>query len=497
MENKESLFNRLKNYNPFKSKEVVPLVQQTPKNPKIDIPAGRRSQADDSTNLLEFAKNQTKILTPDFMFDVIPYIRKLAKVNPDLGQALNNVVTLGNTGHKIKFDPSVEASEVDKMRLHLEVAGRKWGENLGGMDGVVNRLLAQAMIGGAISVESVPAFNLKTIDRIIFINPETIRFARDQRTDRYKPFQKPETLKYDVGNFEQYVELNPLTFKYLPLNGDTDIPYGTPPYLKAMESIKTQGFMLDNISYIVEEVGVLGFLQVLLDKPEQESNENDATYKGRLENMLMLARDRVKQGLRDGVNVGYKEDVEYQFHSATTQTQGVQNLFQENELQVASGLNQDAVLLGRGYSTSETQITVVFNKMLAELKNSQNIVKEFLEFVYALELRLAGYNFNYLKVAFKTSTLQDELKMQQGQEIKIRNVKEKMILGLINQEQAADEFDIEEPAFPEPRVPWEVIAGGSVANTIDNAASKKKREDGKNKSDKAVRDKNKPGGAKK
>lgn len=500
MENKESLFDRIKNYFPFKSKEVVPLAQpeKQSNNPKIDIPAGRRSQADDSTNLLEFAKKETKILTAEFMFEVIPYIRKLAKVNPDLGQALNNVITLGNTGHKIKFDPSVKPEQVDKMRLHLEVVGRKWGENLGGMDGVVNRLLAQAMIGGAISVESVPAFSLKTIDRIIFINPETIRFARDPKTDRYKPFQKPENLKYDAGNFDQYIELNPLTFKYLPLNGDTDVPYGTPPYLKALEAIKTQGFMLDNISYIVEEVGVLGFLQVLLDKPQQEANENDAAYKNRLELMLVQARERVKSGMRDGVNVGYKDDVEYEFHSATTQTQGVQNLFQENELQVASGLNQDAVLLGRGYSTSETQITVVFNKMLAELKNSQNIVTEFLEFVYALELRLAGYNFNYLKVAFKTSTLQDELKMQQGQEIKIRNVKEKMILGLLNQEQAADEFDIEKPAFPEPRVSWDVLAGGSdPANTIDNAASKKKREDGKNKSDKKVRDKNKPAGAKK
>lgn len=277
MENKESLFDRIKNYFPFKSKEVVPLAQpeKQSNNPKIDIPAGRRSQADDSTNLLEFAKKETKILTAEFMFEVIPYIRKLAKVNPDLGQALNNVITLGNTGHKIKFDPSVKPEQVDKMRLHLEVVGRKWGENLGGMDGVVNRLLAQAMIGGAISVESVPAFSLKTIDRIIFINPETIRFARDPKTDRYKPFQKPENLKYDAGNFDQYIELNPLTFKYLPLNGDTDVPYGTPPYLKALEAIKTQGFMLDNISYIVEEVGVLGFLQVLLDKPQQEANEKD------------------------------------------------------------------------------------------------------------------------------------------------------------------------------------------------------------------------------
>lgn len=480
-----------------KSPTPTNLVEEPKKNdPKVGIPRGRSSRSDNNTNLLEFIKGETKVLTPEFLFEVIPYIRKLSKVNPDIGQALNNVVTLGNTGHRIKFDPAVTADQTDKMRFHLEEAGKRWGENMGGINGLVNRLFSQAMIGGAVSAEAVPAFNLKNIDYVVFVNPETIRFS-PLPSGRYQAYQKPLSIDTEEGKFDEYIKLNPLTYKYLPLNGDTDVPYGTPPYLKALEAIKTQGFMLENISFIVEEVGVLGFLQVLLDKPAQDGSENDAAYIARLEKMLEDARERVKSGMRDGVNVAYKDDVEYDFHSATTETTGVQSLFQENELQVASGVNQDAVLLGRGYSTSETQITVVFNKMLAELKNSQNLVKEFLEWLYALELRLAGYDFRYLKVNFKTSTLQDELKMQQGQEIKVRNVKEKMILGLINQDQAADEFDLESPAFPAPLVPWEVLAGGSDPNTIDNAGAKKKREDGKNKSDKKVRDKNKPAGAKK
>ena len=132
--------------------------------------------------------------------------------------------------------------------------------------------------------------------------------------------------------------------------------------------------------------------------------------------------------------------------------------------------------------------------MLSELKNIQNIVKTFLEYGYAMELRMAGFEFDYLTVVFNRSTLQDDLKYQQAEEIKVKNTIDKMVAGMINQDQAADELGYEKPAFAKPLVPWEVLAGGSVPKpeTPGQPTNKAKRQGQKNRSAKKTRDKNKP-----
>jgi hypothetical protein len=254
--------------------------------------------------------------------------------------------------------------------------------------------------------------------------------------------------------------LNTETYQYFGLNGDSELPFGTPPYLAALKPVATQNKMKANIDFIVDTMGLVGFLEVLLHKPPQMGDlQNNEKYKAYLNNILSEAKDKIVNGVKEGVVVGFEGDHTFKFNSATKSYQGVSELFQENELQMFSALHQDAALAGRGYSTSETQINVVFMKLLSQLRNAQNIVATDLEFGYGLELRLAGYKFDFLKVKFDRSTIQDDLKSQQAEEIKVRNVKDKLILGVINQDQAADELGYEVPAFPEPQVDWEVLAG--------------------------------------
>jgi hypothetical protein len=201
----------------------------------------------------------------------------------------------------------------------------------------------------------------------------------------------------------------------------------------------------------------------------------------------------VKTGIKDGVVVGFKDDHEFDFNSAAKNFEGVAELHKLNEMQLFSALKQDPSLAGRDYGTSEAKANITFVKMLSELKNTQNIVKTALEYAYGLELRLAGFDFEYLTVTFNRSTLQDDLKYQQSEEIKVKNVLDKMVAGIIDQDQAADELGYEAPAFPQPKVPWEVLAGGSVPKpeTPGQPTNKAKRQGQKNKSAKKTRDKNK------
>lgn len=481
-------------------------------NPKKTSLPNSRQSAPNDPHISSFIGNGAyRLVTPTFLREVIPIMRQLMMWNGDVGQAIHNIVTLGNTGHKVFFDRNVPQDQVDSMRDHLNNQRTKWASGQAGMDGVVNRLFTQCLVGGALSGEWVPNKDLTGIETIILVNPEDIEFVLDQRGTCYYPYQrvrnwnlinstiKPQPPATPKGVPTGLIPLNPNTYQYYALNGDGEVPYGFPPYMAAIPRIKSQSSMDKNIDYVIDQMGLTGFLEALLQKPDQLEEETEDAYMSRLDRLLGFAKERLKGGFKDGLVVGFADDHKFDFHGATKSYEYALRMYENNELMLGSALKQDMSLLGRGYSTSETQITVVFVKMLSELKNMQNMVKSFLEFGYALELRLAGYTFNSLNVKFNRSTIQDELKSQQADEIKIRNVQTKMILGLINQNQAADELGEEAPAFAQPQVPWEVLAGiappgtPAAVGTPDKGAAKKKAvKDGKNKSAKTGRDKNTP-----
>lgn len=505
---KKSLGQRVKEFLVGAPAPPPPVPVQNSHRPKIEVPgfpnpvplpSSRSSiphQPLPVANVVAGLGNQYRLVNHGFIVQVIPIIRQLMKINPDIGQAIYNIVSLGNTGHKVLFDRGIDPDQVELMRDHLDNKKLIWSAGCAGMDGLINKFFAQILVGGALSNEWVPNKKLNGIETVILVNPEDIVFSLEPGDIKYTPYQR--IIGSSAGFVDPLVKmnpsglipLNPYTFRYYGLNGDTEIPYGFPPYMAALERVRTQGKMHANIDFVVDQMGLLGFLECLIQEPDKIDGETDQTYSARLDNLLAQAKDRVEQGMKDGVVVGFKDSHEFKFNSFSRGVERAIELFKNNELMIGSGIKQDMTLLGRDYNTSETQITVVFMKILSELKNIQNIVRANLQFGYALELTLAGFNFKYLKVQFNRSTLQDDLKYQQAEEIKVRNVTQKMILGIIDQWQAADELGYEEPAYEEPMVPWEILAGGTMP--LDKSADDTKREKGKDASDKKVRKKNKP-----
>lgn len=453
------------------------------------VPTSRKSSEPESIqDVLKHLGANYKVINPTTAVRYIPLIRKVVQYSPDLGQALHNIVSLGNTGHKVFFDRGVSEEQQDKMRRHLENKGDSWASGTAKTDGLVNKFFSQLMISGALSAEWVPDTDLKTIESVVLPNVETIRFILDRRRTKYMPYQLVDNLFSKKG--DTLVKLNENTYRFYALNGDTEIPYATPPFLATLPPIERQKKMLDNLDFVVDQLGMFGFLEVLIHKPDQQDNESDETYRTRLETYLQQAKANMISGFKDGAIIGYKDDHEFNFNTIGKEFDKVATIFQENELQIASGAKQDAALWGRGYSTSETQITVVFMKLLSELRNMQNIVGSMLEFGYGLELKLAGFDFEFITVKFNPSTIQDDLKIQQAEEIKVRNGIQKFLMGTISAEQFADELGYEMPDQSGPRVPVEMLAGGK--NPADQAEKDQKREKGKDASDRKVRDKNKP-----
>lgn len=483
-----------------KPQPQVEQVNQAPIKPKkkdikkTALPAQSRSSVADDDNNYHFLTRESQVIKPGYQFEVIPFIRKLSISNPDLSQALHNIVHLGNTGHLIKFDKKVTPERAHHMRRHLEACAEHWMDGVPGLEGVVNKFFRQLMIGGANAVEAVPNKLLTSLHRVILVKPESIRCKYERRLLGYEFYQYVDkAVMVKPNSFENLVKLNPNTFRYYALNGDTEVPYGNPPYLAAMGPIEDQKIMLDNIKFIIRQIGVLGFLELLVDKPDKNDGEGEEQYAARLQQFLERCKTQVEESMTEGVVVGYKEDHEFNFQTGTKNMAGTEALFGLNETQVASGLKSDPGLMGKGSAGAESHITIIFTKLIAELKNIQMIVAKTLEFIYNMELRLANFDYETLKVEFKPSTVQDELKLQQGIEIKIRNFKALYDDGLISQEQYAEAMDLEEPHLAEPRIE-RTIKGqtGGEDDSSTPSSKKQKREKGKDKSDKKSRSKDKP-----
>lgn len=464
----------------FEIKKVADIKLVPPKGEVISGPiSGTRQTRPTVDSIYKNLTTGTSFVTPEFYFTLIPIIRKLSWINSDLGLALNDMVQLTNTGHQIKFDQEIPSNQADTMRRYLRDVRKSWGDGVSGIDGLVNKMISQIWISGALANEWVPNNDKKSLKHVAIINPETIRFSLDKKKLRFYPYQLQDFKTGGLGT-EKYVRLNENTFKYIALNGDREIPYGIPPFLTALNGLSTQGDMDTNINFIMKQLGILGFFQMLMEKPEQIEGENLEKYRGRLTTLLTEAKDKLMDGIKDGVVVGYKSDHEFDFQSTTKNLNGVADIYNQNQIKVANGLKTAPAFLGLTDAGSESAFGIIFTKMLSQLQNVQSIVSSNLEFGYSLALSLAGFKFSGLQVKFNPSTITDELKFQQSQEYKIRNVYNKYMMGIISQDMAADELGYDKPDEEEPRAP-----------IVDTSADVKKVND-KNTSERKTDSKKKP-----
>lgn len=445
------------------------------------ISPGRVSVPNDSgTTLLMKLQGLTDLVNPSFREDLIPLIRDLYKINPDMSIALQDMFKLANSSHQINF-PNNSVEEAAKMRDHLKEASKSWSQYTAGMDGLVNKMIVQCMIGGAISVEGVPNQDLTGLSTILFINPEDIRFNRE-KDGVYQPYQiNRRKLNNDKPT---YIKLNTATYVYAATYNDTDEPYGVPPFMSALDSLKTQHDMRTNFKEIMEIMGMVGFLEAKMEKPDRKANESEVAYAARLKNMLKQLKVNLRDGMKDGIVTGFIDDHEFKLNSTSASMQNMDVPWRMNEQAVANGLGVTSAIIGVQENKTEGGAGISLSKLISQLQNIQMLVKFVLEFLYSLELKLAGFNSKGVEVVFGTSTISDEIKVQQALEYKIKNVIAKYNQGLISQEQAAWELGYSKPDQKEPRIP---LDAEDAVSTPD-----RKREADKDKSDRKTRDKNNP-----
>lgn len=455
---------------------------EAPRNkPETPISPGRVS-VDEDDSLFLTLKGQTKMVEPSFRVEVIKLIRDLYKVNPDMSIATQDMFKLANTGHNVTF-PNNSDDEAEKMRDHLKAVTTKWSRYTAGIDGLVNKMMVQLLVGGAISVEAVPNKDLSGLATILFLKPENIIFKREAN-GVYSPYQRNNNAFVKNG---QYIKLNPETYFYAGMFNDTDEPYGIPPFMAALDSLKGQHDMKINFKHIMEICGMVGFLEAKMAKSDQRPNESINAYEARLNRELIRLKKNLKEGMKDGIVTGYIDDHEFKLNSTTKELGNIEIPWSMNQQSVANGLGVNGSIIGLGNISGDGASGTMLSKMISQLKNLQMIAGFVLEKIYSLELLLAGFNNKGIRITWGTSTISDEVKVQQGLQYKIQNLDLLYKAGIISQDQYAWEMGYDSPDEDEPRLSLEDQNG--VNNDPQEATKKKQRQSDKNQSARRSRDK--------
>lgn len=388
--------------------------------------------------------NRLVEIPPDFAVEYLSTLENLAAYNSDISYALDNIVQLANTPHSIEFSDKVSERQAKEMRVHLKAKEASWYANSGGFRSLKADLLAQIVINGALSAEAYPDEKLKGIKQIVRVSPKVIRFAYNSENDTYEAYQMASGLRRDNA-VNGMVKLNPLTYKYIALRRYFQSPYATPPFISAIDMLVTQKDMLSNFKNIMQKLGMLGFLSAEVTPPEQLPGEDKTAYWNRcLAYLNDVVYPQVSKNLGKGFVAGFKDRHKFELQGNNMNVQGAEGLFKLVQSRIYAGVKQDPNMLGENYSVTETFGRVVLAKLLSQVEDYQTVVDTFLEHVYLLELKLAGYSPGYVEVHSEKPLVNDQLKEEQAQEKKIANVKSKRDMGIISQTTAAQELGYDE-----------------------------------------------------
>lgn len=479
----------MRKFTDFFKKKAPPIKKEVPPEIPGDPPIlpGRVSVPEDGigNTVISFLNGVTKMVTPSFRREIVPLIRDLYKVNPDVNIALQDMFKLANTLHQVSF-PNNTDKESDEMRDHLTSVTKHWSRYTAGIDGLVNRMMIQYMVGGAISVEAVPNKDLNGISTVLFLRPERIIFKREE-DGVYSPYQINNTVVENKK--DNYIKLNPETYFYCGALNDTDEPYGIPPFMPALDSLKTQADMKVNYKQIMEIAGFVGFLEALMEKPMKKANQSEAAYQQSLRTYLTRMKTNLRNGMKDGIVVGFKDDHEFNFHTTSKELGNLNTPWELNQQSVANGLGVNGGIIGLNTATGEGATGTALSKMISQLKNLQMMVSFVLERVYTLELRLAGYNPKGIRITWGPSTVTDDIKIQQANQYKIQNLNALYRDGIISLFQYAWEMGYDSPNEVEPRVDIEDQHSKGGSGDDMEGTKKDKRQSDKSKSDRRGRDK--------
>lgn len=395
-------------------------------------------------------------------WEILDYVEILSTYNPDYSQAVENIKMLANSGHELFVSASSDL-EVRRTKDMLEEMARTTQESHGGIDGIIDKLLDQAATFGAMCGEWVLNDDLTDVIDFVDLNPKSIRYFWNEDEQRFVPFQKVTNKQAQeaAANGQEVrgdcVRLNEMTFHYYAFDAAPESPYGTPPFLAALGNIAIQRDMVHNMAQIVKKIGLLGIVDLTIERLPPMPGETDSEYSSRagayLDAYVGIAEEMVKEG-----GLVHFDDVTASTWQIGGNAAGATNIHKANEEMIFSGLKSMPSVQGRSYSTTETYAGVAYEIILRNTAKYQRAVKRMIEHGYWLKCLLAGRTPTSITLNFHTNRSLNRLQEAQSEKQEIANAFMLWLLGVIDQTMMAHRLGYNEPKIPLTEPPESLIS---------------------------------------
>lgn len=373
-------------------------------------------------------------------WEVLDYVEILARWNPDYSQAVENMKTLANSGHNLFVDHN-SPNKAEKIKAKLEEKARLIQKQHGGVDGLVAKLLDQAVTFGAMCGEWITNEDLTEVMDFVDVNPKTIRFFWED--EHWAPYQKVKAkqAKEAEANGQKVrngdcVKLNEVTFHYYAFDAAPGSPYGTPPFIAALQGIGIQGDMINNMAKIVKKISLLGFLDVSIEPLMPMRGESPEDYATRANKFLDDYSKQV-QVMLEGGGLAHFKDAEVTTGAMAGNAAGATAIFKQNEELIFSGLKSMPSVQGRSYSTTETYAGVAYDIIIRNTFKYQRAAKRMIEAGYWLQATLWGDQPNSIRLEFNSNKSLHRLQDAQSMILEIKAALQLWVAGVIDQMQFA------------------------------------------------------------
>lgn len=350
--------------------------------PKSQIPTNRVSIEPAKVFTPKTLDAKFRFINPRYPREWLDIIEKAVVANPILSQTHNLIITLANSGHTVK----VQGQDEEKAMQELEELAFVLNT-----DHLINQLIAQINISGALSAEVVVEKNLSGIKKIVLVPARYIWFDYNTDTDEYEPYQW-------IG-VDNPIKLNPFTYKYMPLLTLDGSPYAIPPFLASLSTIETAEEILSELKGLATKLGLVGFLDVKFPLLPKAPNETEKEYQDRAIRFLQQFGQDVADNMSKGIFLHY-EGTEAKFQEISGNASGVKDIIELLERWTIEGAKAQPSLLGFSTGYTETWSTVALHTFVSQLSSIQTIIKRYLEYIYKLHLLLKGYNIDDVDVEF-------------------------------------------------------------------------------------------------
>jgi hypothetical protein len=367
-----------------------------------------------------------RFVNPKYPREWLNTIAKAVVANPILSQVHNLVINLANTGHIVQ----VEGKDAEKAKAEIEELAF-----LLNTDHLINQLIAQINISGAISAEVVVDEKLQGVKKVVFVPASTVYFVYNEETNEYEPYQL-------VGNAEP-IKLNTMTYKYLPLLTLEDSPYAIPPFLASLSIVEVVESMITELKGLAQKIGLIGFLDVKFPPLAKAPNETETEYQERALKWLENIAQQVSENMNKGIFLHF-DGTEAEFKEISPNAGGLREVIDLAEKWLIEGAKSQPAMLGFSTGYTETWATVALHVFSSQLENIQRLVKRFLEFVYRLHLMLKGFDIDDVNIIFNPLPDFEPQKKAEARLKEAQRIATLLQAGVIDVETAKKELGYEE-----------------------------------------------------